>query len=120
LAAHLLVTEALFTLADEPRAITLPKEDEPISVENIPAGPSLAEPLAIVFDFCIQLLAIPDLPNDELLSTLRLFVLLTRDHKTAAQFVKRDGLSMLFRRLRTSAVAGSSSYIATILRHIVE
>ena len=120
LAAHLLVTEALFTLADEPRAIILPKDGEPIGVENISTGPPLTEPLAIVFDFCLQLLAIPDLPNDELLSTLRLFVLLTRDHKTAAQFVKRDGLSMLFRRLKTSAVAGSSSYIATILRHIVE
>jgi E3 ubiquitin-protein ligase HUWE1 len=120
LAAHLLVTEALFTLADEPRAITLPKEDEPIVVENISTGPSHSEAQAIVFDFCLQLLVIPDLPNDELLSTLRLFVLLTRDHKMAADFVKRDGLSMLFGRIKTSAVAGSSSYIATILRHIVE
>jgi E3 ubiquitin-protein ligase HUWE1 len=120
LAAHLLVTEALFTLADEPRAITLPKEDEPIVTESIPTGPPLSEARTIVFDFCLRLLAIPDLPNDELLSTLRLFVLLTRDHESASQFVKRDGLTMLFRRLRASAVPGSSSYIATILRHIVE
>ncbi|KAJ6593931.1 hypothetical protein B0H19DRAFT_1215807 [Mycena capillaripes] len=120
LAAHLLVTEALFTLADEPRAITLPKEDEPIVTEVIPTGPPLTEARTIVFDFCLRLLAIPDLPNDELLSTLRLFVLLTRDHEAASQFVKRDGLSMLFRRLKASAVPGSSSYIATILRHIVE
>ncbi|KAJ6586954.1 hypothetical protein DFH09DRAFT_1359428 [Mycena vulgaris] len=120
LAAHLLVTEALFTLADEPRAITLPKEEEPIVQHDIPIGPLLAEARTIVFDFCLRLLAIPDLPNDELLSTLRLFVLLTRDHEAASQFVKRDGLSMLFRRLKTSAVPGSSSYIATILRHIVE
>jgi E3 ubiquitin-protein ligase HUWE1 len=120
LAAHLLVTEALFTLADEPRPITMPKEDEPIVAEDIPTGPLLTEARTIVFDFCLRLLAIPDLPNDELLSTLRLFVLLTRDHEAASQFVKRDGLSMLFRRLRASAVPGSSSYIATILRHIVE
>ncbi|KAF7361866.1 hypothetical protein MVEN_00531100 [Mycena venus] len=120
LAAHLLVTEALFTLADEPRAITLPKEDEPIVAEAISTGPLLSEARTIVFDFCLRLLAIPDLPNDELLSTLRLFVLLTRDHEAASQFVKRDGLAMLFRRLKASAVPGSSSYIATILRHIVE
>ncbi|KAK7057165.1 hypothetical protein R3P38DRAFT_3252330 [Favolaschia claudopus] len=120
LAAHLLVTEALFTLADEPRAITLPKEDEPIVAESIPTGPLLSEARTIVFDFCLRLLAVPDLPNDELLSTLRLFVLLTRDHESASQFVKRDGLSMLFRRLKASAVPGSSSYIATILRHVVE
>ncbi|KAJ6625623.1 hypothetical protein B0H10DRAFT_1782772 [Mycena sp. CBHHK59/15] len=120
LAAHLLVAEALFTLADEPRAIILPKEDEPIVAQDIPTGPPLNEAKTIVFDFCLRLLAIPDLPNDELLSTLRLFVLLTRDHEAVSQFVKRDGLSMLFRRLKSSAVTGSSSYIATILRHIVE
>ncbi|KAJ7084416.1 hypothetical protein B0H15DRAFT_888578 [Mycena belliarum] len=120
LAAHLLVTEALFTLADEPRTITLPKEDEPIVPQDIPTGPPLTEAKTIVFDFSLRLLAIPDLPNDELLSTLRLFVLLTRDHDVATQFVRRDGLSMLFRRLKAAAVPGSSSYIATILRHIVE
>ncbi|KAJ7132750.1 hypothetical protein C8R43DRAFT_929975 [Mycena crocata] len=120
LAAHLLVTEALFTLADEPRAITLPKEDEPLVSQDIPTGPPLTEARTIVFDFCLRLLAIPDLPNDELLSTLRLFVLLTRDHEAASQFVKRDGLTLVFRRLKASAVPGSSSYIATILRHIVE
>ncbi|KAJ7462340.1 hypothetical protein B0H11DRAFT_2175426 [Mycena galericulata] len=102
LAAHLLVTEALFTLADEPRAITLPKEDEPIVAQDLATGPLLSEARTI------------------LLSTLRLFVLLTRDHEAASQFVKRDGLTMLFRRLKASAVPGSSSYIATILRHIVE
>ncbi|KAJ7703165.1 hypothetical protein B0H17DRAFT_1175941 [Mycena rosella] len=96
LAAHLLVTEALFTLADEPRAITLPKEDEPIVPQTFPLVHSLPRPG----------------PS--------LFVLLTRDHDAASQFVKRDGLSMLFRRLKASAVPGSSSYIATILRHIVE
>ncbi|KAF9029021.1 hypothetical protein BDZ89DRAFT_1101623 [Hymenopellis radicata] len=120
LAAHLLVTEALFTLADEPRTITLPKEDEPIPSEPIPTGPPLNEARTMVFDFCLRLLAIPELPSDELLSTLRLLVLLTRDHGMASQFVTRDGLDMLFRRLKSSPVNGSSSYIATILRHIVE
>ncbi|KAJ7579230.1 hypothetical protein C8J56DRAFT_339945 [Mycena floridula] len=120
LAAHLLVTEALFTLADEPRQITLPKENEPIVAEALVCGPALTEARTIVFDFCLRLLAIPDLPNDEVLSALRLFVLLTRDSATAAQFVKRDGITMLFKRLHASPVNGSSSYVATILRHIVE
>lgn len=120
LAAHLLVTESLFTLSDEPRAITLPKEDEPIIAEDISTGPSLTEARSIVFDFCLRLLGVPNLPSDELLSTLRLFVLLTRDHKVATQFVTRGGVPLLFNRLKASAVTGSSSYIATILRHIVE
>lgn len=120
LAAHLLVTEALFTLADQPRSITLPKENEPIVSEALVMGPPLTEARGMVFDFCIRLLGVPDLPNDEVLSALRLFVLLTRDRDTAAQFVKRDGISMLFKRLRSAPVNGSSSYVATILRHIVE
>lgn len=120
LAAHLLVTEALFTLSDEPRAISLPKEGEPIVKEDISVGPHRAEARSIVFDFCLRLLAVDDLPTDELLSVLRLFVLLTRDRDMASQFVKREGLTYLFKRLRNSAVSGGSSYVATILRHIVE
>jgi len=120
LAAHLLVTEALFTLSDDPRAITLPKEGEPIATEAISVGPQRAEAKGIVFDFCLRLLCVNDLPADELLSVLRLFVLLTRDREMATQFVKRDGLVSLFARIRHSAVTGGSSYVATILRHIVE
>lgn len=120
LATHLLVTEALFTLAAEPRAITLPKESEPIISEAISVGPPLTEAKSTVFNFCVRLLDVPYLPGDELLAALRLFVLLTRDYEMALEFLKRDGVSTLFRRVKESAVVGSSSYIATILRHIVE
>jgi E3 ubiquitin-protein ligase HUWE1 len=120
LATHLLVTEALFTLAAEPRAVAVPKEGEPIVVEAITVGPPLKGAKAIVFDFCLRLLAVSDLPTDEWLSILRLFVLLTRDYDMALQFMKSDGLSMLLSRVKASAVPGSSTYIAIILRHIVE
>ncbi|KAJ3900167.1 hypothetical protein F5879DRAFT_887267 [Lentinula edodes] len=120
LAAHLLVTEALLTLSEEPRDIGTPKEGEPIPSEPLSTGPALTDARAMVFDFCLKLLAMPDLPSDELLSSLRLLVLLTRDHEYALQFVKKDGLGMLFSRLHTSPVTGSSSYIAIILRHIIE
>ncbi|KAF8070121.1 hypothetical protein FPV67DRAFT_1579109 [Lyophyllum atratum] len=120
LAPHLLVTEALFTLAAEPRAITIPKEGEPIPSEAIYVGPPLTEAKSIVFDFCIRLLDRPGLPADEFLSVLRLLVLLTRDYDKAMQFIQRDGISSLFRRVRESSVPGSSSYIVIILRHTVE
>lgn len=120
LAAHLLVTEALFTLADEPRIIPTPKEGEPIVAAPIPVCSARPESRTIVFDFCLQLLANDNLPADELLSVLRLFVLLTRDRQMVAQFINRDSLLLLFKRLRKSAVNGGSSYVAIILRHIVE
>ena len=120
LAAHLLVTEALFTLADEPRTISVPKEGETIVPGPIAVGPQRPEARSIVFDFCLQLLTNDDLPADELLSVLRLFVLLTRDRQMAAKFIERDGLSSLFKRMRKSAVTGGSSYVASVLRHVIE
>lgn len=120
LASHLLVTEALFTLAEEPRTITLPKEADAIVAEAIPVGPKHLEARGVIFDFCLRLLEVDDLASDELLSALRLLVLFTRDKDMASQFVNREGLDLLFKRIRASPVTGGSSYIATILRHIVE
>ncbi|TFK44714.1 hypothetical protein BDQ12DRAFT_730740 [Crucibulum laeve] len=120
LAAALLIIEALFTLADEPRVISHPKENEPIVQEPISVGPDCREARATVFSFCLRLLAFEDLLSDELLSVLRLFVLFTRDREMVAEFVQRDGPTFLFNRIRSSPVTGASSYIATILRHIIE
>ncbi|KAH0589501.1 hypothetical protein H2248_005243 [Termitomyces sp. 'cryptogamus'] len=120
LATHLLVTEALFTLAAEPRTLNLPREGEPIVSEVIAVGPPLTEAKAIVFDFCMRLLDTSGLPGDEFLSMLRLFVLLTRDHDIALQFLKRNGVVNLLKHVKAASVPGSSAYIVTILRHIVE
>jgi E3 ubiquitin-protein ligase HUWE1 len=107
-------------MGEQPRVVTLPKENEPIPSPSIAAGPSFPEGRAIIFDFCLRLLAIPDLPRDDLLSVLRLFVLLTRDYNVACQFVQRGGMALLFNRLKSAPVAGSQSYVALILRHGIE
>lgn len=121
LGGHLLIMEALFTLSEEPRSIILPKEDEIIpQSESLVAGPPLMDAKKVVFDFCLKLLALPDLQNESLISILRLLALLTRNHDIAIQFVKREGLALLFKRLKTSPINNSSSYIAIILRHTVE
>ncbi|EKM54444.1 uncharacterized protein PHACADRAFT_174950 [Phanerochaete carnosa HHB-10118-sp] len=126
LASHLLVTEAVLMMGEEPRSVGLPtKEDEPLpEIDAVETGPKFNEKRPVVLDFCLRLLHVPQLPRDELLSSLRLFMLLTRDHALALEFVKRDGISALFRLLRdspTSASApGTHPYIASILRHIVE
>ncbi|KAF8629680.1 hypothetical protein AX17_005616 [Amanita inopinata Kibby_2008] len=120
LAAHLLVMEVLLTLSEEPKAIALPKEGEPILPELISVGPPRAEARTILFDFCMRLICVRDIPDDELLSLLRLFVLFTRDRSLTVQFIARGGIPLLFNRIKASPVAGSSSYIAIILRHIVE
>jgi len=120
LASHLLVTEALFTIGEQPSSVTVPKENEPVITPEISVGPSYANARPIVFEFCLRLLALPDLPRDELLSTLRLLVLLTRDHGTASELIKRDALPHLFSRLKGYSVPGGQSYVVIILRHIAE
>lgn len=120
LASHLLVTEALFTIGEQPSIVVLPKENEPVTTPDISVGPAYADARPIIFNFCLRLLADPDLQKDELLSTLRLLVLLTRDHGTASELIKRDGLPRLFSHLKGSTVPGGQSYAMIILRHIAE
>ncbi|KAI0051234.1 hypothetical protein FA95DRAFT_1602906 [Auriscalpium vulgare] len=122
LASVLLVAEALLTLGEDPRLITLPKEDEAIVKPDLLTGPSYAEGRSLLFDYTLRLLSLPHLPRDELLACLRILVLLTRDHNMALQFAKKDGVSLLFNCLKSSTggVAGSQSYISIILRHIAE
>ncbi|OCH84897.1 hypothetical protein OBBRIDRAFT_891524 [Obba rivulosa] len=124
LAAHLLVVEALLTMGEEPRSVSLPKEGEPIEIGPVTVGWRFPEARTIMFDFCLRLLAIPGLPKDELLSALRIFVLLTRDHNVAQEFLRREGISLLFQYLRislgTPSASGTQSYVAIILRHIAE
>lgn len=122
LAALMLVAEALLSLSEDPRSITLPKEGEPIVPQEILTGPPYAEARSVLFDFSLRLLASAGLPRDELLASLRLLVFMTRDHDLAMQFVKRNGVLLLFQSLKSSSggVGGSQSYISIILRHIVE
>lgn len=120
LASHLLVTEALLNIGDQPVPIVLPKERDPIVPQDLKLGPPYPDARSIVFDFCIRLLALPNLPRDEFLATLRLLVVLSRDHNVASKFIKRDGTSLIFKHLKVHGGAGSYSYIAIILRHVAE
>ncbi|KAG8213892.1 hypothetical protein J3R82DRAFT_10637 [Butyriboletus roseoflavus] len=120
LASHLLVTEALLNTGDQPVPIVLPKEGDPIISQDLKLGPPYPDSRSIVFDFCIRLLTLPNLPRDEFLATLRLLVVLSRDHNVASKFVRRDGIFLVFKHLKFHGGAGSYSYIAIILRHVAE
>ncbi|THH30438.1 hypothetical protein EUX98_g3760 [Antrodiella citrinella] len=124
LASHLLLTEALLMLGEEPRYVTLPKEDEPVEKGELAVGPVYLEARSVLFDFCMRIMVVPSLPRDELLACLRLLVVLTRDHSLATQFVKRGGVEVIFQSAKalsgnTNSI-GMHQYIAMLLRHIVE
>ena len=124
LPALLLAMESLLVTSEEPRPIPLIVEGEEVPSHELVTGPRYAEARSTLFELCIRLLLIPSLPRDELLATLRMLVQLTRDHTMAAQFVHKDGVSLLLKRLDgptgDASVTGFQSHIAIILRHLVE
>lgn len=123
LAAHLLVVEALLTMGEQPRAITLPKDGEPIQTEELGTGPPYSEARPLLLDLCMRLLSMQTLTQADFLSTLRMIVLLTRDHMMACEFVKRDGVPSLLRHLKLTPEESSvavKSHIMIVIRHVVE
>ncbi|CAL1707508.1 unnamed protein product [Somion occarium] len=124
LAAHFLVSEALLMMGEEPRSISLPKEDEVVVQETLENGPLYPEARRILFDLCLRLIGTPTLGRDELLSALRLLILLTHDHKLATEFSKQNGVEALFRCVKAATAAsnasGIHSYVAMIVRHVIE
>ncbi|KAL4078441.1 hypothetical protein V8B97DRAFT_1881842 [Scleroderma yunnanense] len=120
LASHLLVTEALLNIGDQPSKIATPQEGDPIVSTELKHGPSYFNARPVIFDFALRMFNLPCLPRDEFLATSRLLVVLTRDHAMACEFVKRGGLPLMFKHLRTHAGPSSYSYVAIILRHVAE
>ncbi|KAI6046227.1 hypothetical protein EDC04DRAFT_2888377 [Pisolithus marmoratus] len=120
LASLLLVTEALLNIGDQPSSINLPKEGEPIELRELKVGPTYTEARTLLLDFSFRLVSLSSLPRDEFLATLRLLVVLTRDHSVACEFTRRDGLPLIFKHLHFHAGPSSYSYIAIILRHVAE
>ncbi|KIK27762.1 hypothetical protein PISMIDRAFT_674672 [Pisolithus microcarpus 441] len=120
LASHLLVTEALLNIGDQPSSINLPKEGDPIELKELKVGPAYTEARPLLFDFSFRLLNLCSLPRDEFLATLRLLVVLTRDHLVACEFTSRGGLPLVFKHLQACPGPSSYSYVAIILRHVAE
>lgn len=124
LPALLLAMESLLVTSEEPRVVPLVTENEEVTNPPLITGPRYAEARSTLFELCIRLLHIPNLPRDELLASLRMLVQLTRDYNMATQFVHRDGISLLLKRLNgpqgEAPITGFQSHIAIILRHLVE
>ena len=133
LASQLLIVEALFVLSEDIKEVAITAEPtEPSSEESsssvvaapssIFTGPVFEKARRTFFDQTVQLLQFEDAPREELASTLRLLVLLTRDHTFAIEFAKRDGVALMSRPFKNSkrSLSGCQSYIAIIIRHVVE
>jgi E3 ubiquitin-protein ligase HUWE1 len=105
LSNHLMVTDRVLCSGEDIKAVTVPKQDEEIPSADLYVGPSYKEGREILFQFCTRLLRIPDLAKEDLLSLIGVLVFLTRDYTVAAEFIRKDGISLLLRYFKANSQA---------------
>lgn len=120
LATIFLILEASLAQLDEPK-------EEPASgsqANDSSSSPSIvtAEDRPKLLKYCIDLLKMKDLSQDNVIATLRIIVRLTKHHNLAVEFVETGGLEPLFLRPSTKFdnLKIQQAYIIMILRHIIE
>ena len=69
---------------------------QPVIPKWLSAHLLVVESLLVLGDSPRSLLSLPTLPKDELISVLRLIILLTRDHDIAEAFIKHNDIASLF------------------------
>jgi len=121
LSNHLMVTDRVLCSGEDIKAVTVPKQDEEIPSTDLYVGPSYKEGREILFQFCMRLLRIPDLSKEDLLSLIGVLVFLTRDYAVAAEFIKKDGISLLLRYFKSSPQPDECTLlIVNVFRHAME
>ncbi|KAI8376627.1 hypothetical protein EDC96DRAFT_436149 [Choanephora cucurbitarum] len=104
--------------------VGLAQSDEPKELAEENASPSIVTPETrqTLMNYCIDLLKMDTLSQDNLIAILRIIVRLTKHHAAALQFVELGGLVALFMRPSRSleSLKVQQTYILMILRHIIE
>lgn len=122
LASLLLALEALLIIGEDLSTVPLPKADEPVPSVSPTSRNLHSESRPAIFDFCLRIIAQKSIDRNQLLASLRLLVLLTRNHQFAVDLVSRGGLVQLldmFKETR-SETRGCQVHVIIILRHIIE
>ncbi|GAA5969495.1 hypothetical protein JCM11641_008133 [Rhodosporidiobolus odoratus] len=123
LASAMVVADSLLSIQTVPKPTTVLAEgDEVPSVELVAQGPAWDEERKAFFDLAVDVLEKGVSTREVFISTLRLLLVLTRDHKLATSLVDRGGLNALFSSIakESSETKGCHSYVVMILRHVVE
>jgi E3 ubiquitin-protein ligase HUWE1 len=122
-----LILEAGLAQSDEPVEEPLPNVDGSLPETNDhdkPTTPAIVTPenRTTLMTYCIDLLQLDSLSQDNLIATLRIIVRLTKHHAAALQFVKLGGLEAIVKRPSRSfeVLKVQQTYIIMILRHIIE
>lgn len=122
LAPYLLVAEALISLGDSIAEVEVPTPEQDVPTVELHSGARFADERKFVFELCLGLLKLHDLPRDEMLAVLRLLALLTKEYSIGAAFVDRAGPSLLLDHFKGSNKDALTyrSLGFTIIRHATE
>ena len=123
LASTMLIADSLFSIQNVPKPTEILEEGAELpSFELIAQGPAWTEERKAFFDITMDVLEKGISTREVFLSTLRLLLVLTRDHGIASTFVERDGPRILFSAFaeETPETKGCRSYVVMILRHVIE
>ncbi|KAG8936847.1 hypothetical protein FRC02_010709 [Tulasnella sp. 418] len=122
LAPIMLVAEALLMIGEAATSVKIPAQDEDVVDEPLFLGPRHDEARSLIFDICLRTLPLSTLPRDEMLSTLRLLILLTRERKFCDKLVANNGITLLMDRFKSSLkdVLAYRPHVFMILRHVIE
>ncbi|GAA5942817.1 hypothetical protein JCM10213_002959 [Rhodosporidiobolus nylandii] len=123
LASAMIVADSLFSIQNVPKPTTVLAEGEEIpSLELVAQGPAWVEERKAFFDLAVDVLEKGISTREVFISTLRLLLVLTKDHELATALVDRGGLNALFASFakESAETKGCHSYVVMILRHVVE
>ncbi|KAI8977596.1 hypothetical protein BDF20DRAFT_875679 [Mycotypha africana] len=129
---HWLTT--LFSVLETKLAFSDPPTDESVTdativsneasrVDSTKKSPVISnENRTTLLKYCIDLLKLDKLTQDNFIATLRIIVRLTKHYDTAQLFMKWDGLNLLFEQSKQNAerLKMVQLYIVLILRHLME
>ncbi|GAA5889291.1 hypothetical protein JCM6882_000697 [Rhodosporidiobolus microsporus] len=123
LASAMLVADSLFAIQNVPKPTTiLPEGEEIPAVELVAQGPAWTDERKAFFELAVDVLDKGISTREVFISTLRLLLVLTRDHDIAKKLVDEGGLPKLFSSFATERpeTKGCHSYVVMIFRHVVE
>ncbi|GAA5906785.1 E3 ubiquitin-protein ligase TOM1 [Sporobolomyces salmoneus] len=123
LASTMLIADSLFSIQTVPKPTEILAEGVEVpSLELIAQGPAWKEQRKAFFDLSMDVLEKGISTREVFLSTLRLLLVLTRDHAVAASFAERNGPRLLFSAFTEESpeTKGCRSYVVMILRHVIE
>lgn len=123
LASAMVVADSLFSIQNVPKPTEVLAEGEELpSFELVAQGPAWEDEKKAFFDLTLDVLEKGVSTREVFISTLRLLLVLTRDHALATSLVERGGLNLLFSAFATERpeTKGCHSYVVMILRHVVE